>query len=60
MRLTADCPLVMPSLIDEMVAKFEGSDIDYLSNALDPTFPDGLDIEIVRRSALVRLGEHSL
>jgi len=59
-RLTADCPLVMPSLIDEMVAKFEGSDIDYLSNALDPTFPDGLDIEIVRRSALVRLGEHCL
>lgn len=59
-RLTADCPLVMPALIDEMLTKFENSDIDYLSNALKPTFPDGLDIEIVRRSALVRLGKYYL
>lgn len=56
-RLTADCPFIMPELIDEMVNKFESSDIDYLSNALEPTFPDGLDIEIVGRSALIKLGE---
>jgi spore coat polysaccharide biosynthesis protein SpsF len=59
-RLTADCPLVMPELIDEMVLKFNSSDIDYLSNALQPTFPDGLDIEIVSRSALLRLADHPL
>ena len=59
-RLTADCPFTMPELIDDMVNKFDSSDIDYLSNALAPTFPDGLDIEIVGRSALIKLGEYPL
>ena len=59
-RLTADCPFTMPELIDEMVNKFDSSGIDYLSNALAPTFPDGLDIEIVGRSALIKLGEYPL
>ncbi len=59
-RLTGDCPLVMPNLIDEMVTKFDNSDLDYLSNALEPTFPDGLDIEIVKRSALIRLSDYPL
>jgi len=59
-RLTGDCPLVMPNLIDEMIAKFDNSNVDYLSNALEPTFPDGLDIEIVKRSALIRLSDYPL
>lgn len=59
-RLTGDCPLVMPNLIDEMITKFDNSDLDYLSNALEPTFPDGLDIEIVKRSALIRLSDYPL
>ena len=50
----------MPNLIDEMVSKFDNSDLDYLSNALEPTFPDGLDIEIVKRSALIRVSEYPL
>jgi spore coat polysaccharide biosynthesis protein SpsF len=59
-RLTGDCPLVMPNLIDEMITKFDNSDFDYLSNALEPTFPDGLDIEIVKRSALIGLSDYPL
>ena len=59
-RLTADCPFTMPELIDEMINKFESADIDYLSNVLEPTFPDGLDIEIVSRSAFIKLGEYPL
>lgn len=59
-RLTGDCPLVMPQLLDEMIKKFNNSDIDYLSNALEPTFPDGLDIEIMRASALVALAKYDL
>lgn len=59
-RLTGDCPLVMPNLIDEMITKFDNSNLDYLSNALEPTFPDGLDIEIVKRSALIRLSDYPL
>ena len=59
-RLTADCPFTMPELIDEMVNKFESSDIDYLSNALVPTFPDGLDVEIFTRVAFTKLLELQL
>jgi spore coat polysaccharide biosynthesis protein SpsF len=59
-RLTADCPFTMPELIDEMVNKFESSDIDYLSNSLAPTFPDGLDIEIITRTAFLKLGDYPL
>ena len=54
-RITGDCPLVMPNLLDSMISEFESSSLDYLSNALNPSFPDGLDVEIVKTSALRRL-----
>jgi glutamate-1-semialdehyde 2,1-aminomutase len=53
-RITGDCPLVDPLLVDNCLAKFFESDIDYLSNTNPPTFPDGLDVEILRYSALLR------
>ena len=54
-RLTGDCPLVMPELLDAMISKFYEEEIDYLSNIIPPTYPDGLDIEIVRCGVLERL-----
>lgn len=54
-RLTGDCPLVMPKLIDRMVLKFYDDNLDYLSNTLKPTYPDGLDIEVISPSALRKL-----
>jgi spore coat polysaccharide biosynthesis protein SpsF len=54
-RLTGDCPLVMPDLIDVMVDKFYEIDVDYLSNTIEPTFPDGLDVEIVKKGVLEHL-----
>ena len=46
-RITGDCPLVDPDLLDEMLAKFiEDESIDMLWNDGPPTYPDGLDIEI--------------
>ena len=59
-RLTADCPLVMPELLDKMVMEFYREDADYLSNTLKPTFPDGLDIEIIKHGALERLATFTL
>ena len=53
-RITADCPFVDPYLLDEMVSHFFDSGVDYLSNRLPPTFPDGLDIEIFSIKALMR------
>lgn len=45
-RLTADCPLLDHNLIDEIIIEYKNSDVDYISNTLDPTYPDGLDIEV--------------
>ena len=51
-RLTGDCPLADPQLIDTVVAKFLASDLDYLSNCDPASFPDGLDVEVVKFTAL--------
>lgn len=52
-RLTGDCPLADPDLIDQMLKEFEEGAYDYLTNANPPTFPDGLDIEVMRFSCLL-------
>lgn len=50
-RLTADCPLTSPRVVDRVISAF-GPDVDYVSNTLMPTWPDGVDVEVVRASAL--------
>ena len=45
-RITGDCPLVDPALVDEAIRRFNASGVDYLSNNNPPTYPDGLDIEV--------------
>jgi len=51
-RITGDCPLIDPEVIDNVISFFEENDFDYASNVQPPTFPDGMDIEIFKRSAL--------
>jgi len=51
-RMTADCPLICPSVIDGVVVAFHSSDDDYLSNTMDPTYPDGLDVEVTLANVL--------
>ncbi len=53
-RLTGDCPLADPAVIDAVVARFRSGAFDYASNVEPATYPDGLDVEVVRMSALVR------
>ena len=59
-RLTGDCPLVMPNLIDEMLEYYAENNFDYLSNCLTPSFPDGLDIEIFSRQSFIKLSSFML
>jgi len=55
-RITGDCPLVDPSLVDKLVKIYRGKEnIDYITNVLPPTFPDGIDIEIISTKTLERL-----
>ena len=53
-RITGDCPLVDPQLVDECVRRFKAAPLDYFSNIEPPTYPDGLDIEVVTLAALQR------
>ena len=56
-RITSDCPLVDPAVIDATVAACLASGADYASNTLEPrTFPRGLDVEVMTRAALERAG----
>lgn len=53
-RLTSDCPLIDPEIIDRVIQKCIDSGCDYVSNTLDPTFPDGIDTEVFKFSALIK------
>lgn len=51
-RLTGDCPLIDPEIIDQVIDAALQADCDYCSNAIEPTFPDGLDVEVIKMAAL--------
>ena len=51
-RLTSDCPLIDPELIDKIIGKAIDKNLDYFSNILIEKFPDGQDIEVFKFSAL--------
>ena len=51
-RITADCPLIDPAVIDRVVAAYFQSGVDYATNALEETFPDGQDVEVMSFAAL--------
>lgn len=51
-RFTGDCPLIDSDVIDSVVKFYLSGGYDYVSNTLQPTFPDGLDVEVFRFSVL--------
>jgi spore coat polysaccharide biosynthesis protein SpsF len=58
-RLTADCPLADPEVIDAGVRLRESLRVDYLSNGRRPTYPHGLDMEVFTRDALLTAGREA-
>lgn len=57
-RITADCPVIDPQLIDDLVRQFLAAKVDFAANRLPPpwkrTYPIGLDTEVCTFSALER------
>ena len=53
-RVTGDCPLIDPQIVDEVVTLLREAGVDYASNIDPPSFPDGLDVEAFTRAALER------
>ena len=58
-RITADCPLIDPQVIDEIISEFENSGCDYIQNLEPRTFPDGMDVEIFRFNILKEAWENA-
>lgn len=58
-RITGDCPLVDPELVDTVISAFKANPVDYFSNVSPATYPDGLDIEVFTLKALQRSAQES-
>jgi len=60
-RLTADCPLIDPHVIDEVIQFFRNNSFDYVSNGLEPyTYPDGMDTEVFSFALLERAWQEAI
>jgi spore coat polysaccharide biosynthesis protein SpsF len=53
-RITSDCPLIDPQLVDETIRVFRDERADYASNDFPRTYPRGLDSEVFTSAALER------
>lgn len=51
-RITGDCPLIDSTIVDQTIDLFIQNNVDYASNTNPPTYPDGLDVEVISFSAL--------
>ena len=54
-RITADCPLIDPEIVDTVVKKSIDSNTDYTSNTIIRTYPDGYDVEVIKKTILDKI-----
>jgi glutamate-1-semialdehyde 2,1-aminomutase/spore coat polysaccharide biosynthesis protein SpsF len=53
-RVTSDCPLIDPAVIDRVIEAYRAGEYDYVSNTQGGRFPDGMDVEVFSFEALRR------
>lgn len=58
-RITSDCPLHDPNVIDLVAEEYLKGNYDYVSNTLEYTFPDGLDVEIFSFAVLEKAWQNA-
>jgi spore coat polysaccharide biosynthesis protein SpsF len=54
---TADCPLIDPAVVDQVIATFATNQVDYCANVLAPTYPRGLDVQVFPTRVLAEVAE---
>jgi spore coat polysaccharide biosynthesis protein SpsF len=59
-RVTSDCPLIDPVLVDQVINFVRKNNKDYGSNVLVESFPDGQDVEVFKFSALKTAWENAI
>lgn len=58
-RITGDCPLIDPLIIEQVIDRHRKEGADYTTNTLEPTYPDGLDVEVFGGHAIEYAWKHS-
>lgn len=51
-RLTSDCPIIDPIVIDNVIDYYRDGNFDYVSNVVDRLYPRGMDTEVFSIDAL--------
>jgi spore coat polysaccharide biosynthesis protein SpsF (cytidylyltransferase family) len=51
-RITADCALIDPHIVDDVIRRYMQGDCDYVANTLKWTYPDGVDVEVFSYAVL--------
>lgn len=52
--LTGDCPLIDPGIVDAAIESFKACPCDYLSNVIERSYPDGMDVQVFHTETLTR------
>ena len=58
-RITGDCPLIDPKIIDKCINLHFKMKSDYTTNTLKLSFPDGLDVEVINLNSLIKSQKYS-
>jgi len=58
-RITGDCPIIDPKIIDECINIHFDKKSDYTTNTLKLSFPDGLDVEVISIDTLIKSQKNS-
>jgi len=53
-RITSDCPIIDPEIIDLAIESYKNNSCDYLSNTIIRSYPDGMDVEVFSLKALIK------
>jgi spore coat polysaccharide biosynthesis protein SpsF len=53
-RITSDCPIIDPQIIDLAIESYNNNKCDYLSNTIIRSYPDGMDVEVFSLKTLIR------
>jgi glutamate-1-semialdehyde 2,1-aminomutase len=59
-RITGDCPLVDPSLVDRCIQCYKDLKVDYFSNTNPISYPDGMDIEVISFASIERANNEAV
>jgi len=56
-RITADCPLMDPSIVEYVIQEYADHKAEYASNTLDRTYPRGMDVEVFSTNLLSEVAD---